>query len=87
MRLVFYHSFSWTSSYPNTLVKSLSRVVSDHIPCVVQIETSIPKTNLFVFENFWVEHEGFFFIWSLQFGVVMGTARIQLKISLSSSKA
>lgn len=56
----FFTTVSWTASYPSTLVKPLARSISDHVPCVVQIETSIPKSNLFRFENFWIEHEGFF---------------------------
>lgn len=56
----FFTSVSWTASYPSTLVKPLARVIFDHIPCVVQIQTSIPKADLFRFENFWIEHEGFY---------------------------
>jgi hypothetical protein len=32
---------------------------SDHVPCVVSINTSIPKTSIFRFENYWMEHEHF----------------------------
>jgi len=35
-------------------------MTSDHIPCKIVIGTSIPKSNLFRFENFWPEHPGFF---------------------------
>jgi hypothetical protein len=31
----------------------------DHVPCVVNINTSIPKTNIFRFENYWMENEHF----------------------------
>ena len=55
----FLTSNNWTLSYPNTMVKPLGKPVSDHIPCVITIETSIPKSNLFRFESFWVQHPGF----------------------------
>src|SRR3954465_7549145 len=42
-----------------TQVIPLAKTVSDHVPCVVSIGTTIPKSNLFRFENFWVEHTGF----------------------------
>jgi hypothetical protein len=37
----------------------MSRVTSDHTPCVVQIGTSVPKAQIFSFENFWLEHPNF----------------------------
>ena len=41
------------------MVLPLGKPVSDHIPCVVAIESNIPKSKLFQFENYWVNHEGF----------------------------
>jgi hypothetical protein len=32
----------------------------DHVPCRVSVNTKIPKTFIFRFENFWIEHDGFF---------------------------
>ena len=55
----FLTSTNWTITYPKTLVKPLGKPVSDHIPCVVTIETTIPKSNIFRFESFWVQHPGF----------------------------
>uniref|UniRef100_A0A453BJN6 Reverse transcriptase domain-containing protein n=1 Tax=Aegilops tauschii subsp. strangulata TaxID=200361 RepID=A0A453BJN6_AEGTS len=52
-------SESWTSHFPNTLVQPLSKPVSDHIPCQVQVGTHIPKSKIFRFENFWLQIEGF----------------------------
>lgn len=37
----------------------LGKPVSDHIPCIVTIESKIPKWKLFRFENFWINQEGF----------------------------
>src|SRR4051812_2208630 len=55
----FFSSSNSTTSFPNTMVLPLGKPVSDHIPCVLSIESKIPKSNLFRFENFWVNHSGF----------------------------
>ena len=55
----FFVSPSWTSSFPNTLVHTLAKPSSDHVPCVVTIQTEIPKASIFRFENFWVDLPGF----------------------------
>jgi hypothetical protein len=52
-------SANWIMDYPNTLMLPLARTTSDHTPCVVQIRTSIPKVQIFRFENFWVDQPGF----------------------------
>jgi hypothetical protein len=52
-------STNWISDYPNTLMIPLAKTTSDHVPCVVQIGTSIPKAQVFRFENFWTEQPGF----------------------------
>lgn len=49
----------WTLSYPETSCKTLVREVSDHTPLNISISTSIPKSNLFRFENFWLLREDF----------------------------
>lgn len=56
----FFTSLNWTATFPNTLVMPLGRPVSDHTPCYVSIQTSIPKSRLFRFETFWIAHPGFF---------------------------
>jgi endonuclease/exonuclease/phosphatase family metal-dependent hydrolase len=48
----FFTSSSWISSYPNTVVTAMARPTSDHVPCIVSIDTVIPKAQLFRFENF-----------------------------------
>lgn len=55
----FFSSVEWISVFPNTLVKPLARPISDHIPCVLSVQTSIPKCKLFRFESYWPEHPGF----------------------------
>ena len=43
---------NWTCDFPNTLLLPMARLTSDHIPCKIQIGTSIPKAQIFRFENF-----------------------------------
>ena len=52
-------SSSWTLKFPNTLVHPLARPTSDHVPYVISIGTSIPKANVFRFENYWINMPGF----------------------------
>ena len=52
-------SQAWTLSYPNTSIKSLVHETSDHVPLVISVGTSIPRSNVFRFENYWMEHEHF----------------------------
>jgi hypothetical protein len=47
-------SSNWTLSFPNTLAFTLTHVVSDHVPYVVQMESTVPKANILRFENYWV---------------------------------
>lgn len=56
----FFTSVNWTLSYPSTQVLPLAKITSDHVPCKVMIDTRIPKSNLFRFENFWTGRGGFF---------------------------
>ena len=55
----FFTSPSWSLKFPNTLVHPLARPTSDHVPCVISIGTSIPKANVFRFENYWINMPGF----------------------------
>jgi hypothetical protein len=55
----FFTSQNWISVYPNTMVLPLAKKGSDHVPCVVHIDTNIPKAKIFRFENYWVDLPGF----------------------------
>ena len=44
---------------PNTHALVMARSASDHTPIKVQISTTIPKSNVFRFENFWLNQAGF----------------------------
>ena len=45
--------------FPNTLVLPLAKTTSDHLPCKVQIQTTIPRADIFRFENYWPLQNGF----------------------------
>jgi endonuclease/exonuclease/phosphatase family metal-dependent hydrolase len=55
----FFSSLAWTDNFPNTMDEPLAMTTSDHVPCVISIETAIPKSNVFRFENKWLNMEGF----------------------------
>ena len=55
----FFTTLHWTLSFPNTLVSPLGKPVSDHTPCNVVIQTTIPKSKIFRFETYWIAHPGF----------------------------
>lgn len=55
----FFTSAKWTIDYPNSEVTPMAKITSDHIPCKVSIGTNIPRSNIFRFMNFWVEHARF----------------------------
>jgi hypothetical protein len=55
----FFTSSYWTLKFPNTTVNPLARTTSDHIPCAISIGSSIPKAQIFRFENHWVRMPGF----------------------------
>ena len=50
----FFTSANWISIYPMSQVLPLARTASDHVPCVVDINTTIPRSTIFRFENYWV---------------------------------
>jgi len=55
----FFTSASWTNKYPNTIMKALVMETSDHWPCIIEISTTIPRSNVFRFENYGLTHEDF----------------------------
>jgi hypothetical protein len=48
---------------------ALSHSVSDHVPYVIQMESLVPKSNIFRFENYWVSFLDFLpiveYFWNL----------------------
>jgi len=56
----FFTSVNWTNIYRMTEVIPLAKVTSDDIPCKIMINTTIPRSNLFRFENYWTEHNDYY---------------------------
>ena len=52
-------SHNWTTTFPNTLAYPLAKLGSDHTPMYIQIETSIPKAQIFRFEDYSLQFEEF----------------------------
>jgi hypothetical protein len=52
-------SVNWITDFPNTLMLPLVKTTLDHVPCVIQIGTNIPKARIFRFETHWVDQLGF----------------------------
>jgi exonuclease III len=78
-------SANWISDYPSTLLP-MSRPTSDHIPCMIQIGTTIPKAQIFRFENYWVDHPGFMdlvkTVWATNVSASNSATRITTKFKL-----
>ena len=55
----FFTTSDWISYYPNIVVLPLAKTSSHHVPCVVSIDTTIPKAKVFRFEIFWMDMPGF----------------------------
>jgi hypothetical protein len=79
-------SSNWISDYPNTLMYPMARVTSNHLPCVIQIGTSLPKVQIFRFEKFWMEHTDFMDIvkltWEVEVRANNTASRISVKLKL-----
>jgi hypothetical protein len=56
---LFFTSSSWTSVFPSTIASALARKTSDHVPCVISFQSSIPQAAMCRFENRWLEMPGF----------------------------
>lgn len=54
-----FSSESWTLQYPKTLAIPLAKPISDHCPYVIQVGTNIPKSSIFRFEYYWLNHHDF----------------------------
>lgn len=77
---------NWSSDFPNSLLQPLAKPLLDYIPCMVQIGTSIPKAQIFRFENFWIDYSGFFetveSIWKSEVRASNSATKISAKFKL-----
>jgi hypothetical protein len=55
----FFPFLSWTNSFPNTMAEPLAMTTSDHIRCIISFQATIPKPNIFRFENIWLDMPDF----------------------------
>jgi hypothetical protein len=82
-------SSNWTLMFPNTMAYALTHSVSDHVPYVVQMESGVPKSNNFRFENHWVTHPEFSptvqHLWSLP--VHRGNAALVISAKFKSLRS
>jgi endonuclease/exonuclease/phosphatase family metal-dependent hydrolase len=52
-------SHNWTINFPNTLTTPMARLGSDHVPILIQVGTDIPRAQIFRFEEYWMDFDGF----------------------------
>mgnify|MGYP000873743625 CR=1 FL=1 len=80
----FFSSPEWILKFPNTNAKPLARPISDHVPCILSVETSIPRSKLFRFGNFWPSHPGFLEVvkssWNAPIKASSSATRISAKL-------
>lgn len=48
-----FFNLSWNTCFPNTILSSLPRTTSDHVPLILHIQTRVPKPRHFRFESAW----------------------------------
>lgn len=85
-----FSSAPWTLVFPNTIVVPLRRNILDHVSCVVKIDTQIPKSPIFRFENYWFDIAGSYeivsMVWALDPGFDDPTKCISFKIKMLRKK-
>jgi hypothetical protein len=79
----FFMSHAWSLEIPGTKAKTLTRDVSDHVPCAISIQNKVFKTRTFRFENFWLEHSSFQQAWNLPYNKNDPTMRLTAKFKLA----
>jgi hypothetical protein len=79
-------SSNWALAFPNTLAFTLGHMVSDHVPYVISMESAIPKSAIFRFENYWTTFPNFLptveHFWSLPVGTVDAALLISAKFKV-----
>ena len=55
----FFTSAAWMTSYLDSTALPMAKPIYDHLPCMIKIGTSIPKSKVFRFENYWLNHSSF----------------------------
>jgi hypothetical protein len=65
----FFVSQSWSLEFLASMVKTLSRDNSDHVPFAITIKTEASKSQVFGFENFWLEHDQFNIVFQQEWNI------------------
>jgi hypothetical protein len=55
----FFTTPVWTRKFANIMVLPMAKASSDHVPCMVTIDTVIPRARLFMFESYWGDNPSF----------------------------
>ena len=75
------------TSFLDSTALPLAKPISDHIPCMIKIGTSIPKSKVFRFENYWLKHSSFKDIvqaaWNIPVGFYDPAKKINAKFKKS----
>lgn len=50
-------NLGWADAFPNTSLSSLTRFTSDHVPLLVHVTTTIPRSNFFKFKPGWANFQ------------------------------
>jgi hypothetical protein len=55
----FFVSQKWSLEFVGTMARTLTSDTSDHVPCAITIKTEVPRSRIFWFENYWLQHKNF----------------------------
>jgi hypothetical protein len=55
----FFASVAWLTNYPGSSISTFSWDTFDHSPCLISVNTDIPKSKIFQFEKYWFLHRDF----------------------------
>lgn len=71
------------TTFPDTTSLPLARPISDHLPCMIKVGTSIPKAKVFRFDNYWLSHSSFRDVvinaWNIPVGFTNSAKKINAK--------
>ena len=83
----FFTSTAWMTSYPDTLALPMAKPISDHLPCMIKIGTNIPKSRVFRFENYWLNHSSFKQVVQTAWAIPVGHSDCAKKITAKFKNA
>ena len=54
---IFLFFLEWEELYPSTSIRALPRILSYHIPVMLNPGETLPHPSIFRFENMWFSHD------------------------------